>query len=96
MLSFGDTLPLASKFNFYGQFMIKLFYAILLAWFSAPAWAYLDPGTGSMILQGLIAGLAVASLTIKTYWYKLRGLFGKKNPSSLLEEEEVERAEEDQ
>ena len=64
-----------------------LFIALLLS-FSASASAYLDPGTGSMILQGLIAGIAVAGFTIKTYWYKLRSLLGKNQPSRLLEEEE--------
>jgi len=33
--------------------------------------AYLNPGTGSMILQALIAGLAVLAVTIKLYWFKL-------------------------
>jgi hypothetical protein len=64
-----------------------LFVALLLS-FSRTASAYLDPGTGSMILQGLIAGIAVAGFTIKTYWYKLRSMFGKSQPSSLLEEED--------
>lgn len=32
-----------------------------------PAYAYLDPGTGSMILQGLLAGLAVAA-GVFSYW----------------------------
>ncbi|MEP0201353.1 MAG: hypothetical protein ABJ084_10710 [Halioglobus sp.] len=64
-----------------------LFIALLLS-FSTTASAYLDPGTGSMILQGLIAGIAVAGFTIKTYWYKLRSFFGKDQPSSLLEEED--------
>jgi hypothetical protein len=64
-----------------------LIIATLLS-FSTSAFAYLDPGTGSMILQGLIAGIAVAGFTIKTYWYKLRSMFGKSQPSSLLEEEE--------
>ena len=49
--------------------------------------AYLDPGTGSIILQGIIAGIAVAWFTIKTYWYKLTALFGKKAPESLLEDD---------
>ena len=64
-----------------------LFIGLLLS-FSTSASAYLDPGTGSMILQGLIAGIAVAGFTIKTYWYKLRSMFGKSQPGSLLEEEE--------
>ncbi len=53
-----------------------------------PASAYLDPGTGSMILQGLIAGIAIAWFTIKNYWYKLTAFFGKKKePSSVLDDE---------
>ena len=46
--------------------MSRTVFIALLMSLSTPAWAYLDPGTGSMILQGLIAGLAVAGLTIKT------------------------------
>jgi hypothetical protein len=39
------------------------------------ALAYLDPGTGSMLLQGLIAGLAATSVVIGRYWYKLKSYF---------------------
>lgn len=52
------------------------------------AHAYLDPGTGSMILQGIIAAVAVVGLTLKNYWYKIRGFFGKEAPTSLLDAEE--------
>ena len=37
-----------------------------------PAFAYLDPGTGSMILQALIGGVAVAGATLSVYWNKIR------------------------
>lgn len=43
------------------------------------AFAYLDPGTGSMILQGLIGGIAAGIFVLQTYWRRLRGLF-KKEP----------------
>lgn len=69
--------------------MYRTLFIAMLASFSTSAFAYLDPGTGSMILQGLIAGIAVAGFTIKTYWYRLRSLFGKSEPSSLLEEEDT-------
>ncbi len=59
----------------------------VLSLFPLPAAAYLDPGTGSIILQGAIAGIAVAWFTIKMYWYKLASLFGKKTPESLLEDD---------
>lgn len=39
------------------------------------AHAYLDPGTGSMLLQGLIAGLAATSVVIGRYWYKVKSYF---------------------
>ena len=47
---------------------------------SASAFAYVDPGTGSMALQFLIGGIFAAALTIKTYYYKIKStlanLFG--------------------
>ena len=39
------------------------------------AHAYLDPGLGSMLLQGLIAGIAGASFFVSRYWQKLKALF---------------------
>lgn len=54
---------------------------------SGMAFAYLDPGTGSMILQGVIAGVALAWFTIKVYWYKITSLFGKKTSESLLDDD---------
>ena len=43
---------------------------------TAPAMAYIDPITGSFILQGLIGGFAAASLAFKRVRMKLLGLFG--------------------
>jgi len=37
-----------------------------------PAWAYLDPGTGSLILQSLIAGVAGAFVVCRLYWAKFK------------------------
>lgn len=64
----------------------EVFLLLSACLFPAHAQAYLDPGTGSIILQGIIAGTAVAWFTIKTYWYKLASLFGKKAPENLLED----------
>lgn len=44
---------------------------------STPALAYLDPGTGSMILQLLLGGVAGALVIGKLYWQRLKGFFGK-------------------
>ncbi len=45
--------------------------------------AYLDPGTGSIILQSLVAGFFGALLVLKIYWGKIKGFFrgNKSDPS---------------
>jgi len=37
--------------------------------------AYLDPGTGSLILQALVATLAGVVVAVTTYWQKIRAFF---------------------
>ena len=37
-----------------------------------PAYAYLDPGTGSYFMQIVIATLLGAMYGIKHYWYKIK------------------------
>jgi len=44
---------------------------------ATPAFAYLDPGTGSVIIQGLIAGIAMVGVTARMYWHKLQVFFGR-------------------
>jgi hypothetical protein len=39
--------------------------------------AYLDPGSGSFLIQLLIAGLVGAGFLIKAYWKKIKGLFNR-------------------
>lgn len=63
----------------------KLLLAIALGLQSLPAFSYLDPGTGSMILQGIIAGIAVVGFAIKGYWHQILAFFGKKPPRDVLE-----------
>ena len=45
--------------------------------YTSPAYAYLDPGTGSMLLQGLIGGIAVAMSFLSIYWQKVKSFFIK-------------------
>lgn len=53
---------------------------LLLLVFLVPqsAFAYLDPGTGSIILQAVIAAIAGSLFAIKTYWSRIRSFFAKK------------------
>jgi hypothetical protein len=42
--------------------------------------AYLDPGSGSMILQLLAGGAAAVAVTGKLYWRRLKRFVGFKKP----------------
>jgi len=48
---------------------------ILFLLFSRNAYAYLDPGSGSIIFQILIGFLAATLFTLKLYWNKFIVLF---------------------
>lgn len=40
--------------------------------FISNAFAYIDPGTGSMIIQSLIGALVGAGIVLKLYWTKIK------------------------
>jgi hypothetical protein len=42
---------------------------------SGPAHAYLDPTTGSILLQGLLAGIAGVVVVLRLYWARLKAFF---------------------
>ena len=51
-----------------------------------PALAYLDPGTGSLIIQSIIGALAAVAITLKLYWHKIKlKLSGRKSSESETE-----------
>lgn len=57
---------------------IKLCIFVLLlsvCLFTADAYAYLDPGTGSYVLQMALAGVAAALLVVKLFWVKIKAVF---------------------
>lgn len=54
---------------------IKLGICALALLASTPAWAYLDPSTGSMVISAIVGLFASLALAVKTYWYKLKRLF---------------------
>ena len=45
---------------------------VLLIVFTRPAHAYIDPGSGSYMLQISLALLLAAVYTLKAYWQRLR------------------------
>jgi len=42
--------------------------------------AYLDPGSGSMLVQLLLGGVAGAAVIVKLGWQRFRSLFGGSPP----------------
>tara|TARA_Y100000031_G_C8148019_1_gene350947 strand:+ start:702 stop:902 length:201 start_codon:yes stop_codon:yes gene_type:complete len=54
-------------------FLIALIYYAMLS----PAQAYLDPGTGSVVLQAIISFLAIAGSTTISFWKKIKKLYSK-------------------
>jgi hypothetical protein len=43
------------------------------------AFAYLDPGTGSIILQSILGAIAAGVAWGGIYWQKIKDFFNKKN-----------------
>jgi len=48
---------------------------IILALLVSPSFAYIDPGSGSAIMSAIIGFFVAIGIAVKTYWYKLKGLF---------------------
>ena len=68
-----------------GAYLIGLSLLML----APPAWAYLDPSTGSMILSAIVGLFATLALAVKTYWYKLKSFFRRDaEPQSVPSEEQ--------
>ncbi len=65
----------------------RLVVAIVGAVALAPssAHAYIDPGTGSMVLQAIIAGVVGGLVVIKMYWQRIKAIFSRRDPSKLSE-----------
>jgi hypothetical protein len=55
---------------------MKLFLFCVLLTLSINAEAYLDPGTGSMMIQVILGGVAAIGVAIKLYWHRIRVFLG--------------------
>jgi hypothetical protein len=51
---------------------------LILLSVTAPAHAYIDPGTGSFLVQGIIAAVVGVGVAVKLFWHKIKAaLTGK-------------------
>jgi hypothetical protein len=62
---------------------------VLVLLVSRSAYAYLDPGTGSMLVQGLLAAIAVASAAVAAFWTRIVQLFrGRRHPGRPVDRDD--------
>ena len=75
------------------KYLLVLFVIPLgITWPLLEAHAYLDPATGSLVFQSLVAVVAAAGAAISLFWGRLRKLFGKgRKANALADQEDDER-----
>jgi len=65
--------------------LINILAALLLFSLTTPAYAYIDPGSGSAIMSAIIGAIVAFGILLKTYWYKLKYLIMGKGSSDSEE-----------
>jgi glucan phosphoethanolaminetransferase (alkaline phosphatase superfamily) len=66
----GITMKVLSGFK-----NVLILAVILIFWPIRKTHAYIDPGTGSYIIQVMIGGLLGAAFALKVYWKKVKAYF---------------------
>ncbi len=79
--------------------LVTIFLCLALVW-TPDAHAYIDPGTGSILVQGLIAAIAAIGVSLKLYWHRITRLFSRRSgnenaPDEVEKSEHVVRNEKD-
>jgi hypothetical protein len=64
-----------------GTITVGIFAALLmvLVW-ERPAYAYVDPGSGGMLVQLLLGGVAGAAVLLRLFWHRILRLVGLRRP----------------
>jgi hypothetical protein len=63
--------------------IVSLFGLCSMILLTNPAQAYLDPGSGSMLLQLLLGGVAGAVVVLRLYWQRLLHFLGLRKEEAL-------------
>jgi Na+/proline symporter len=50
----------------------------LWALLAPPAYAYVDPGTGSFVFQLIIGGALAVAVSVKLFWRRIVGIFTRR------------------
>lgn len=74
-----------------GSKLVRYLYVLALAsffLFPDPAYAYIDPGTGSLILQSIIGAVVGGLVVFKLYWRRAKEFFtGSKQKTESRQED---------
>lgn len=57
------------------KIILTLGFCFSLLIIASPAYAYLDPGTGSVLLQSILAGVASVFAVLRIYWQRVKKYF---------------------
>jgi len=61
---------------------------IALSIYPATAHAYIDPGSGSALMSIIIGAFVAVGLAIKSFWYKITGIFTGKSAQDDTDDSE--------
>ena len=50
-------------------------FGVAILWFNSPAYAYINPGIGSILSQILLGGLVGLVIVLKLYWAQVKKFF---------------------
>ena len=68
------------RFTFgYAGLKTILLLALDIFMLPATAFAYIDPGTGSFVIQGIIAAVVGAGVVVKMFWHRIKAALGGKS-----------------
>ena len=54
--------------------LISIFLVLVLV---NQSYAYIDPGTGSMLVQAVLAAIAAVSVSIGIFWHRIRSFLNR-------------------
>ena len=74
------TSSMSNKNSRFNSLVIALFFTISL---TENAYAYVDPGSGSVIVTAVLGFIAAISYTFRKYFYNLKKKFRSNNRNSL-------------
>ena len=57
-----------------GVILMSIFLVLVLV---DQSYAYIDPGTGSMLVQAVLAAIAAVSVSIGIFWHRIRSFLNR-------------------